>query len=266
VEYANVDITQREQVINTIEKIAPDYIIHLASMTDLTKDFPHALKSAEINIKGTLHILESIHITPVESFVILSTSDVYGGVNVPFRENQAVIPASPYSVSKASAELYALMFHRVYDLPVTILRSFNLFGKYQRPSRVIPYIILELINDNEVQLTSGKQKREFNYIDDLLDAIFLSLITPESQGKIINIGCGESIRIYDLALMIAQKFDKMDKLKFGAIPHRPNEIWDMYCNNTLAKSVLNWEPKITFEDGIDRTINWYKENFFPSDK
>jgi nucleoside-diphosphate-sugar epimerase len=129
VEFFNIDLANRKEILDFVREVTPDHIVHLASLTNLTKNFNTAISSVEINIKGTIHLLESINKFPVNSFVFMSTSDLYGGVQPPFREDQVVIPASPYSVSKASAEMYSLMFSRVYNLPVTILRSFNLFGK-----------------------------------------------------------------------------------------------------------------------------------------
>ena len=261
VSFYNVDITDRKNMITTIKSIKPDFIIHLASMTDLTKDFEHAHKTVDINIRGTINLLEGIKDLRISNFLFLSSSDVYGNVEPPFQENQQIIPASPYSVSKISAEMYCLMFSRVYDFPVTILRGFNLFGKHQRPNRVIPFIILELLQNREVKLTEGKQKREFNFVDNLIDAIFLSLLNTNSQGQIINIGCGKSYSIREIALNIGKELKCVDKLLFGAIPYRPNEIWDMFCDNTKARKILKWEPRIPLEEGIEITLKWYQDNF-----
>lgn len=261
IEFFNADIRNQKEIIDIIKKVSPDYIVHLAALTKLQKDFETAFLSVEINLKGTLNLLRSIKEFPVSSFVFMSTSDVYGGVNPPFRETQAMIPSSPYSVSKASAEMYCLMFNRVLNLPITILRSFNLFGEYQNINRVIPHIIMKLIKHEHVELTKGEQKREFNYIENLLDAIFISLVTPTSQGRIINIGSGHSISIREIAQLIAEHFKLPDNLRFGAIPYRPNEIWDMYCDNTLAKNILEWKPRVNLNEGLIKTIKWYQNVF-----
>ncbi|MHA1531362.1 MAG: NAD-dependent epimerase/dehydratase family protein [Candidatus Heimdallarchaeota archaeon] len=261
IDFINLDITNRAKVIEEINAVKPDCIIHLAAMTDLTKDFEQAHHSVNININGTLNLLEAIHDQNIDSFVLLSSSDVYGEVKPPFQEAQKTLPASPYSVSKASAEMYALMFNRVYDIPVTILRSFNVFGKYQKINRVIPYIISTLLKNKKVNLTLGEQKREFNFVENLIDAILLSLLTPESIGKTLNIGNGESITIKKIASVIGTKMDKMSLLNLGAIPYRKNEIWDMYCDNTQAKKILDWEPRISVENGLELTIEWFRKNF-----
>ncbi len=261
VQFHNTDIRKRDEILHTLEEVNPAFIIHLASMTDLTKDFQHAHLSVDINIKGTLNLLEAANSLELTKFIFLSTSDVYGGVAPPFQETQNVLPASPYSVSKIASEHYSLMFSRIYNLPVTVLRAFNLFGRYQLPNRVIPYIITELLNGREVKLTEGEQKREFNYIDNLIDAILLSLNNYEVHGEIINVGCGESIAIREIALKIGNKLESIDKIKFGAIPYRENEIWDMYCDNSKAKRLLGWEPRINMENGLINTIKWFESKY-----
>ncbi len=258
VKFINLDIRNRNEVIKKVKSVKPDYVIHLASMTDLTRDFNRAELSVDVNIKGTINLLESIHNQPITNFIFISSSDVYGDVKPPFRENQNVIPASPYSVSKISSELYCLMFSKVFDFPITILRGFNLFGKYQIPNRVIPFIITELLQDHDVQLTEGEQKREFNYVDNLIDAILLSLLNTKNHGEIINIGCGESFSIREIALSIGKSLNRVNQINLGAKPYRPNEIWDMYCDNSRAKTLLDWEPRISLDEGIQMTIKWFK--------
>jgi len=259
--YIKADITNRNQIKKIISKIAPDYVIHLASMTDLQKNFESGYKSVSVNINGTLIALESLSETNIKGAVLLSTSDVYGGCDPPFKEDQRIEPASPYSISKASSEMYTQLFSKIYNIPITILRCFNVFGEYQRTNRIIPYIIINLLKNKEVKLTGGKQKREFNYIRNVIDAILLALIKEKSHGKIINIGNGNSYSIKYIATKIGNKIGKIEKLKFGAVAYRNNEIWDMYCDNSLAKVLLNWKPEVSFEDGLVKTIEWYQNNY-----
>ena len=256
--FYNTDIRERDKVTELVQSIAPDFVIHLAGMTNLEKTFEKAELAIDVNLKGSLAMLKGSEKVNIDNFIFLSTSDIYGGVNPPFKETQLAYPASPYSASKVATEMFLMMFHNVYNIPVTILRSFNLYGKYQSSERVIPFIIKKLLNDEEVLLTKGEQRREFNYVDDLLDAIIRSLVFNNSQGKILNIGCGVSISIKEIATLIAQKLDRMDNLKIGALEYRKNEIWDMYCDNSLAKSILKWEPKVSLNEGLEMTIEWYR--------
>jgi nucleoside-diphosphate-sugar epimerase len=256
--FYNVDIRENDSITRIIQTTSPDFIVHLAGMTNLEKTFDRAELAIDINIKGSLTLLKAVQNTKLINFIFLSTSDIYGGINPPFRENQPLQPASPYSASKAAAEMFLMMFHKVYKTPVTILRSFNLYGNYQPPVRVVPFIIEKLLKDEYVPLTKGEQKREFNHVDDLLEAILQSLYIKESQGKTLNIGSGQSISIKEVAMFIAKKMGKADKLRIGALPYRENEIWDMYCDNSLAKNTLHWKPKIGLNEGLDKTIEWYK--------
>jgi nucleoside-diphosphate-sugar epimerase len=256
--FYNIDIRQSDKITKIIQGMSPDFIIHLAGMTNLEKTFEKAELAIEINLKGSLTILKAAQKTKISNFVFLSTSDIYGGVDPPFRENQLAQPASPYSASKAAAEMFLIMFHNVYHTPVTILRSFNLYGKYQPSVRLIPFVIEKLLKNEDVPLTKGEQKREFNHVDDLIEAILQSLYIKESQGKTLNIGSGQSISIKEIAIIIATKMGKVDRLKIGALQYRENEIWDMYCDNSLAKKILDWEPKVALNEGLEKTIEWYK--------
>ena len=92
----------------------------------------------------------------------------------------------------------------------------------------------------------------------MLDAIIRSLFSKDSQGKILNIGSGLSISIKEIAMLIAKKIGKVDNLRIGALQYRENEIWDMYCDNSLAHDILNWEPKVSLNEGLEKTIEWYK--------
>ena len=256
--YLKIDIRKSNELKKMFETEKPNYVVHLAGMTNLEKTYSQSNIAIDVNIKGSLNLFQ--HSKNVDNFVFLSTSDVYGNVTPPFFETQPLFPASPYSASKASAEMFLHMFHKVDNIPLTILRSFNLYGEYQYPNRIIPFIITNLLNDLNVPLTKGEQKREFNYVGDLVDAIIRTLILKPLDGKIINIGCGESISIKEIAFLIASKLDKLDYLKFGSIDYRKNEIWDMYCDNSLAKSILNWKPQISLDEGLDMTLDWYKRN------
>ena len=130
--------------------------------------------------------------------------------------------------------------------------------KYQPANRIIPFIITKLLNNEKVPLTKGEQKREFNYVDDLIDAILKSLIIKNENNLIFNVGCGKSIRINDIAYLISNILNKNDKIMVGELEYRPNEIWDMYCDNSLAKKILNWEPKTSLKMGLEKTIAWYE--------
>src|SRR5205807_9449739 len=121
----------------------------------------------QTNIQGTVNLLQALDGTGYRRFVYTGTSEIYGDVDVPFREDATVRPISPYSVSKYAGELYCTMFHQGYGWPVVMLRPFNAYGPGQSPDRVIPEIIARALRGHELKMTTGRQTREFNYVEDL---------------------------------------------------------------------------------------------------
>lgn len=263
--YYNVNLQDKNKIIELLKSIKPDVIVHAAALTVLNREYQTAIDTIDINIKVTINILEAIKEIPKTKLIFISTSDIYGEVDPPFKESQLCIPASPYSISKLTCEHYCIMYCNIHKFPLIILRIFNIFGKYQKGGRVIPYIIKELLENKPVKLTPGEQKREYNYIENISDAIIASIENNEIKREIINIGSGSSVKIKDLALRIAEVLGKQNLIEIGAIPYRENEIWDMYCDNTRAVNLLHWKPRIDFDTGLQITIDWFRKNFSKGD-
>lgn len=258
--YHRADLTDRPATLELVRQVNPDYIVHLAASTDLSRTFDAVYRTLEINTRGTLHLFEAALQSDVKHLIFLSTSDVYGEVSPPFHEEMPVHPASPYSVTKASVEMYARMLHRTNNLPVTILRSFNLYGPMQKPIRLIPFLIRNLLLGNEVPLTKGEQKREYNHVNDLIDVILKLLPREDTFGEVFNVGCGRSYPIREVAERIGDMLGGRHLLKFGELPYRANEIWDMYSSSKKLKDILGWESNVSFEDGLRLTVDWYRQN------
>lgn len=261
INYFQLNLKDKEATSKIIEIIKPDVIVHAAALTNLNRDYKTAIDTIDINIKVTLNILESLKEHPSTKLIFISTSDLYGEVEPPFREDQLCYPASPYSISKLTCENFCIMYSNINKFPLVILRIFNIFGKYQREGRLIPYIIKELLQNKPVKLTPGEQKREYNYIGNISDAIVNAIENSQISKEIINIGSGISVKIKDVALKIAMTLEKPELLEIGAIPYRKNEIWDMYCDNNRALTKLNWKPTVDFDEGLRLTIEWFKKCF-----
>lgn len=259
--YYKVDLREKSKVIEIFKEINPDVIVHAAALTVLKRDYQTAMDTLDINVKTTINVLEAIKEVGTPKLIFLSTSDIYGELQPPFKEDQLCFPASPYSISKLTGEHYCIMYSNINKIPLIILRIFNIFGKYQKGNRLIPYIIKEILENKSVELTPGEQKREFNYIENIVDAILVSMEIKGFVRDIFNIGSGESLKIKDVALEISEILNKKDLIHLGAIPYRENEIWDMYCDNSHALEKLGWKPRISFKKGLELTIDWFKSNF-----
>lgn len=244
--------------LNQIKSIQPEIIIHMAAYNHVGDSFIHPNEAFNSNSLGTVNLLESYQ--DYEQFIYTSTSEVYGYQDsVPFKESMTPSPISPYSIAKYSGELYAKMKSHHQNKPITILRPFNAFGPYQSNRAIISEIITKCLNSVTIETTSGEQTREFNYVSNLVDGFIASIEKKDkSIGKIINLGGGEEIKIKDLVLMIHELTKSSSELKIGKLNHRPTEIWRMYTDATIARSELDWAPRVNFKEGLIKTINWHK--------
>ncbi len=244
--------------LKVIKKAQPQVIYHFAAYNHVGDSFTHVSEAIDVNGKGTVNVLEAYG--DYEKFVYISSSEIYGfQAKVPFREDARPFPISPYSVGKYSGELYARMQWHVYKKPIVVIRPFNAFGPYQSTRAIIAEIIIKCLNGEDVFTTEGSQTREFNYVENLVDGFLQAALEDKAVGEIINLGTGREIRIKDLVRLIHTLTGSKSKLHIGAIPYRPTEIWRMAADNGKAKKILGWRPKISLEEGLSKTIEWYKK-------
>ncbi len=244
--------------LKILESVRPDIIYHFAAYNHVGDSFLNVSEAIDSNSKGSVNLLEAYD--GFEKFVYISSSEVYGyQESVPFSEEMTPHPISPYSIGKYAGELYARMKQHVFDLPIVVIRPFNAFGPYQSERAIIPEIISKCLSDVDIATTPGDQTREFNFIDNLVDGFLLAAAEPKAIGEVINIGSGEEISIRDLVMKIHTLSESESDLKIGTLEYRPTEIWRMFADNRKAKEILGWEPKISFEEGLSKTIQWFRE-------
>jgi UDP-glucose 4-epimerase len=252
----NADIRNFDSLAS-LKKLEPEIVFHLAAYHHVGDSFTHFSEALDTNCLGTSNLLEALG--DYERFVYTSTSEVYGlQSSIPFKEEMTPHPISPYAIGKYAGELYSLMKCNM-GYPVTVLRPFNVYGPYQSVEALIPEMISDCLAGRPIKATEGKQTREFNYIDDTIDGFIKAAKTKAAIGEIINLGNSEEISIRDLILKIIELTKSKSKVTFGALPYRPTEIWRMFCDNTKAKKILGWTPKIGLEKGLKETILWFKK-------
>ena len=243
----------------------PAYVFHLAAYTHVGKSWHRVDECIQANIQGTVNLLQALADIGYERFVNTGTSEIYGDIEVPFREDAVVNPISPYSVSKYAAERFCRLFQRAYGWPIVMLRPFNAYGPAQSPDRVIPEIIVRALRKEDLAMTQARQTREFNYVEDLADGFLLAATTPGVEGDLFNIGGGEEISMRDVATMILDVMGNPIEPRFGALPERPTEIMRMYCDSTKARQRLGWAPKHSLREGLEKTIDWYRSELTDRD-
>lgn len=243
---------------------AMDVVFHLAALIGIPYSYQAPSSYVETNIHGTLHVLEAARELETPRVIHTSTSEVYGTAQfVPITEAHPLQGQSPYSATKIAADKLVEAFHRSFDLPVVTVRPFNTFGPRQSARAVIPSIIIQCLAGTDLRLGSLHPTRDLNFVDNTVDGFLAAALADKVIGKTINLGSGREISVADLATLIAELLDCPLKLKSDTSRIRPirSEVERLLADNTLAKSLLGWEPVVSLEDGLSRTIEWIRDNF-----
>jgi nucleoside-diphosphate-sugar epimerase len=253
-------LTDRGALNIVAADVRPSYVFHLGAYTHVGKSWQRVDECIQVNVQGTVNLLMALEPFGFSRFVNIGTSEIYGAVEVPYRESMAVHPISPYSVSKHSAEEYCRLFAEARDWPIVRLRPFNAYGPMQSPDRVIPEVITRALQGQPLKMTLGSQTREFNFVEDLADGMVRAATTDGVDGELFNLGCGREISVRDLASLVLERMGNPIRSEFGALPERPIEIPRMYADASKAADRLGWQPATSLEAGLDRTIEWYRQS------
>jgi nucleoside-diphosphate-sugar epimerase len=252
------NIADRTAMEAIAKEVKPSIVFHLAAYTHVGKSWYRVDECIQSNIQGTVNLLLSLDNVGYDRFIYTGTSEIYGDIDVPFREDAVVNPISPYAVSKYAGERFCRMYQQGLGWPIVLVRPFNAYGPAQSPDRIIPETIVRAIRKQELQLTMGTQTREFNYVEDIADGYVKLATTPDIEGELFNIGGGEEVTIRHLVEQIVDLLGHPIEPRFGALEHRPNEIWRMYCDSTKARERLGWKPQHDLRSGLAKTIEWYE--------
>lgn len=258
IEIIEADLRNRG-ALTAIKEFEPEVVFHLAAYNHVGESFRQVEECFDVNAKGTANLLDCCE--SARRFVYVSTSEVYGHQSsVPFVETQCPDPISPYAITKYAGELYCRMRQRMAGGPsIVVVRPFNAFGPYQSAKAIIPELIINCLLGNTVRTTKGEQTREFNYVSNLVDGILAAGKHPDGIVGPINLAAAEEICVADLVKKIAAITETKSSLEIGAIPYRPTEIWRMYADNSRAKETLGWTPTINLDEGLVRTIKWFRQ-------
>jgi len=237
-----------------------DYVYHMAAVTSVPQSVNDPLRSNEVNITGTLKVLEAARKCGVRKLIFSSSSAVYGETeSLPISEKNLINPLSPYAVTKATGELYCTVYSEIYDLPTIALRYFNVFGPKQDPesqyAAVIPIFIDKILkNQRPVIYGDGEQTRDFVNVKQVVDANILAAESNETGSY--NIGLGKSTTINYLFEMIKETMKKDIKPVYEN--ERPGEIKHSVADISKARS-LGYSPKNDFTDELAETVEWFKK-------
>src|SRR4051812_29314128 len=251
-------LTDRGALEIVAADVKPDYVFHLGAYTHVGKSWQRVDECIQVNVQGTVNLLQALADKGYQRFVYTGTSEIYGDVPVPFREDGPVNPVSPYSVAKYAGEKFCRMFVRGRGWPIVMVRPFNAYGPAQTPDRVIPEIIGRALRGGRLAMTKGMQTREFNYVEDLADGFIRAATADGVVGEVINLGGGPEVSMRDLATTILGLMGNPIEAEFGTLPERPTEIMRMYADTAKTKRLLGYDAPTSLEDGLAKTIEWYR--------
>ncbi|MHC8508160.1 MAG: NAD-dependent epimerase/dehydratase family protein [Rhodospirillales bacterium] len=251
------DMCDLESLASAAAAARPDTVFHLAGTLFNPPTIP-VMTHLNVNTVGAVNLIQALEKFPGARIVYTATGAVYGSAQEP--ETSAPAPATVMGAAKAAAGLFLQTHARITGRRVIELRPFTPYGPWERPSRLIPAVVLSALDGVPVKLNSGVQKRDYFYIDDLLDAFITAAALPGEGPEIFNIGGGEGIEVRRIAETVLKMMGDPVKIDYKAHPERADEIMDMSANLTHTRAVLGWGPRTSLDTGLRRTIGWITEN------
>ena len=259
--FYKVDVTDRESVGEVFRKERPDIVVHWAAESHVDRSILDASPFLDTNIKGTQVLLDIARQHEIKRFINISTDEVYGDLEEDgqFYEATPLNPSSPYSVSKASADMLGRAYHRTYGLPVITIRPSNNYGPWQYPEKLIPVVILKALNDQKVPVyAKGENVREWLFVSDCAEAVF-EAVEKGRAGEIYNVGSGEEKRNIDVVKTILKILGKTEDL-IEFVKDRLGHDFRYSLNSDKIRREISWKPKVQFSEGIEKTVKWYLDN------
>ncbi len=260
--FVHGDIRDAALVRELVEGV--DVIVNAAAESHVEKSIEHgASEFVTTNVEGTQILLDAIRVTPVERFILISSSEVYGTAEAaPMDEEHPLNPRSPYAATKAGADRLAYSYWTTYDLPIVIVRPFNNYGPRQHPEKVVPRFITQALADEPLTIHGdGHASRDWLYVLDDAEAIERVIETPIDAiaGEVINVATGIDIPVAEIATMVLDVLGKPSELTRN-VPERLGQVDRHIGSVDKARELLGWHARTTFEEGLERTVAWYRDN------
>jgi dTDP-glucose 4,6-dehydratase len=260
--FVHGDIRDRALVGEIAREV--DVIVNAAAESHVEKSIVEGAREfVTTNVEGTQILLDAIRENPVERFVLISSSEVYGTAEAePMDEEHPLNPRSPYAATKAGADRLAYSYYVTYGLPIVIVRPFNNYGPYQHPEKVVPRFITQALADRPLTVHGdGHASRDWLFVEDHAEGIDAVLAADLSDvaGEVVNLATGVDISVERIADLVLEQLGKPASLK-AHVPERPGQV-DRHIGSTeKSERLLGWTARTSFEAGLERTIAWYEQN------
>ncbi len=260
--FVHGDIRNAELVRQVVAEV--DVIVNAAAESHVEKSIAEgASEFVTTNVEGTQILLDAIRQTPVERFVLISSSEVYGTAETaPMSEEHPLNPRSPYAATKAGADRLAYSYWVTYGLPIVIVRPFNNYGSRQHPEKVIPRFITQALSDEPLTIHGdGHASRDWLYVDDDAEAIeaVIAADIGSIAGEVFNVATGVDLSVLDIADRVLDVMGKPRDLK-RHVPERPGQVDRHIGTVEKAERLLGWRARTSFDEGLERTVAWYRDN------
>lgn len=259
-----VDIRGLETLGEVFSAERPEIVVHLAAMAGVRPSIQKPKLYEQVNVAGTLNLLELARIHKVRKFIFGSSSSVYGtNASVPFSENELQLkPVSPYAATKLAGELLCYTYSHLHRLPVVCLRFFTVYGPRQRPDLAICKFA-SLIGEGKVVpiFGDGSSRRDYTYVDDIVQGL-LAAVAYETQFDVFNLGNSHTITLLEMVKMLEKIIGKPAILNY--LPPQAGDVPLTWANISKARKHLNYEPCTQIADGLRRFWEWYSKSVLPS--
>lgn len=252
------DLSDRDSVVKGVQQ--SDVVFNLAALIAIPYSYHAPASYVRTNIEGTLNVLQAVRENNCQVMVQMSSSEVYGtAIYAPIDEKHPLQGQSPYAATKVGSDKIAESFHLSFNVPVVIARPFNTFGPRQSARAVIPTIITQCYQSSVIKLGNLSATRDLNYVSNTVEGLIALAATPEAIGKTVNLGSNREISIQNLALLIAKLMKKEITIQTESDRLRPenSEVERLIADSQLATSITGWLPKVTLEEGLQATIEWF---------
>jgi dTDP-glucose 4,6-dehydratase len=240
-----------------------EVVFHLAALIAIPYSYSAPSSYIQTNITGTYHVLEAARQLGHVRVIHTSTSEVYGSaLRVPIDEDHPLQGQSPYSASKIGADKMVEAYHCSFNVPATTVRPFNTFGPRQSARAVLPTIISQCLTQDVVRLGSVHPTRDWNFVTNTVEGFLRAATTDAAIGQTINVGSGTEVSVGDAAKLIARLIGRPVRIESEEQRQRPDrsEVQRLLANNQRARTVLGWQPAVSLEEGLRKTIDWCREN------
>jgi len=238
------------------------YVIHLAALPSVARSVEDPLEANEVNVTGTLNVLLAARDAGVKRLVFAASAAAYGdNPTMPRVETLTPDPLSPYALAKVAGEYYCRVFTTIYGLETVALRFFNIFGPRQNPDSPYTGVLSKFVpayerGNTPVIFGDGEQSRDFAYVDNVVDATLRACTAPAAAGKVINVGVGRSYTLNQTITILNGIYGRKVEARYG--PPRQGDARHSLADISLARQVLGYEPLVSFEEGLRRTVEWFR--------